>query len=91
MAHAGMGRISSSMVHGAAVGSLFDIATTATKRVLDSDIDNPEYHIMGGALLAGAFGALGGVMSESAGLARFRLQHGAVNYKLFRRVDMGIW
>jgi hypothetical protein len=90
MARVGMGRISSSMVHGAAVGGLFDLATTTTKRALDSDIDNPEYHIMGGALWGGAFGALGGVLSESAGLARFKLlhgDHGISDYKLFRRVD----
>jgi hypothetical protein len=91
MARAGMGRISSSMVHGAVTGGLFDMATTATKRVLASDIDNPEYHIMGGALFGGAIGTAGGVLSESAGLARFKLQHGdhgVADYKLFRQVDI---
>jgi hypothetical protein len=91
MARAGMGRISSSMVHGAVTGGLFDMATTATKRVLASDIDNPEYHIIGGALFGGAIGTAGGVLSESAGLARFKLQHGdhgVADYKLFRQVDI---
>jgi hypothetical protein len=86
-----MGRISSSMVHGAVTGGLFDMATTATKRVLASDITNPEYHIIGGALFGGAIGTAGGVLSESAGLARFKLQHGdhgVADYKLFRQVDI---
>jgi hypothetical protein len=86
-----MGRVSSSLIHGAAVGSLFDVATTATKRVLASDIDNPEYHIISSALFGGSVGALGGVLSESAGLARFKLSHGdhgVADYKVFQKMDM---
>jgi phage baseplate assembly protein gpV len=87
MARAGAGKISSSIVHGAATGALFDAAYTTTKKVLGVDVDNPEYHILGGALWGGTLGAVGGMISESAGLARFKVEHGdhgLADYKIFR-------
>ena len=90
MARAGAGRISSSIVHGAATGALFDAAYTTTKKALSSDVDNPEYHILGGALWGGTLGAVGGMISESAGLARFKIEHGdhgVSDYKIFRSYD----
>jgi hypothetical protein len=90
MAQAGAGRISSSIVHGAAMGALFDVAHTTTKKALAADVHNPEYHIIGSALWGGALGGVGGMLSESAGLARFKIQHGdhgVSDYNIFRSYD----
>jgi hypothetical protein len=66
------------------------MAFTTTKKAMASDVNNPEYHIISGALFGGSIGALGGILSESASFARFKILHGdqgAMDYPLFRASD----
>lgn len=84
-ARAGMSRVGAAMMTGAVTGVVVDTMDVGFKRGLrGSQVVKPEYHPIANMLFGSALGGVGGVLSDSAAFAKFKLEHGSGDFALYR-------
>lgn len=84
-ARAGMSRVGAAALTGAVTGVVVDTIDVGIKRGLrGSQVVKPEYHPIANILFGSALGGVGGMLSDAAGFAKFRMEHGSKDFALYR-------